>query len=210
MNENKSGRTFFDYLHEHPYISGIFISLLVLLLSYLVFHGYNITTSGITSGRTDTLKIHDTLIVRDSPFPTLKILSTTNLGKHTVKQTKPPKAKSNSQKIENGGSGLQNNAFNYGNQAGRDINFGKMPRHPTKEDIYKFYKSVPDKNKPVSLQFFSGDQESKRFCEEFQKMLIKEGYKNISIDSYISSTTQPSELAIDTTGSTYILYVSII
>lgn len=48
MSDNKTGRTFFDYAHDHPYISGIIAILLISIIMYLLTHNYSITTSGIT------------------------------------------------------------------------------------------------------------------------------------------------------------------
>lgn len=85
------------------------------------------------------------------------------------------------QKIDREGSGIQNNAPNYGNQAGRDINnYGIIPRKISENMLVEFYKIFPQLNTPIAFEFIGGpDGEMKDVKKQIIKLLRNKGYTNI-------------------------------
>lgn len=107
--------------------SGIFSALGILLAVFAQFKISNLEDK--TKGRPESARntIINNGVINNSPVifnndsvKTIIDISEKPIGK--LKKEAKEEPKQNIQKIESGGSGIQNNAPNYGYQAGRDIN----------------------------------------------------------------------------------------
>lgn len=114
-----------------------------------------------------------------------------------------------SQKNDNGGSGVQNNGINNGQQAGRDINnYGILPRDVHDEDMIKFFQNFPDKHTRIGFKFLSSpDGEMLAYKSKITQILRNHGYDNIGEKVGFSMTIEmPKTPMIDpqADGSVYI------
>lgn len=83
----------------------------------------------------------------------------------------------NVQNNDSGGSGVQNNAPNYGNQAGRDINnYGIIPREVKEDLIVSIMNQVPDKKTTIYIVKRSDESESEQYANKILVELRKRGY----------------------------------
>lgn len=97
-------------------------------------------------------------------------------------QGKKSSAHKNVQKIDSGGSGIQNNAPNYGNQAGRDINnFGVLPRVIKEADLNELFNKYPNKETRLAVGFIgSPTSEMENVKMQVINILRNKGYTNVA------------------------------
>jgi|GEM_PF-5381156 len=135
--------------------------------------------------RGDTVVKHDTIIKRDTFLKTIYA----SVPKKNEKQPQQY-----SQKIDNGGSGIQNNAPNYGNQSGRDMtvnNYGTVPRLVTEETMSNFLKMYPDRRTHIAFCYLgSPDGEMLNFKSKITDFLRMKGYNNIRTVAAMGSNFQ--------------------
>ncbi len=150
-----------------------------------------VTVQSIT--KVDTVIIHDTI----------KVPLIASSGK-------PKTIQKNEQKIDSGGSGIQNNAPNYGNQAGRDINqYGTLPRQVRPEQLRVFFREFPDKNIKIGFQFVgSQDGEMINVKTSIIKFLRENGYNNIDeFDGFAIRNEVVKEIMIEPQKDGSVLFV---
>lgn len=118
--------------------------------------------------------IHDTIYV-PRYVPTQELASTRE-EEHKLSSRRP----TNIQKIDNGSSGIQNNAPNYGTQVGGNINnYGMIPRLITEGHFLSFFKAFPDRRTRIGFGFYSPpDAEMLNVQGQMVKILRANGYAN--------------------------------
>lgn len=153
----------------------IIITIIVAIVSFGLFTNKHIKIGCIEFNERKEDLVRDTIDKNPTSNNDKAIKTNTTVIIDKKNPAKP------TQKIEKEGSGIQNNAPNYGNQAGRDINnYGIIPRKISENMLVEFYKIFPQLNTPIAFEFIGGpDGEMKDVKKQIIKLLRNKGYTNI-------------------------------
>lgn len=166
----------------------VIIILVIILLKIGCGRYVNIFGLEVNKKTPDTVKTTQTVFVRDT-IPVYKTIPLTTLPKSSK-----PKSNSNVQNLDSGASGIQNNAPNYGNQAGRDLNIvnEKQLQEADKTALInlidKLKRDSSTITKCVSL-FSSNTSNAGKVSSQISDFLTSQGYKITSTGvSYYTET----------------------
>lgn len=137
------------------------------------------------NGAPKEIRIHDTVPIKIRD--TVKVYSNIGKSKTPIK---------NEQKIDSGGSGIQNNAPNYGQQSGGDINnnnYGIVPRKITDNDLMGVILGTPKSAKISFAVYTSADAEIYAVQRQIIAIMKKYGYNNIENSFRVSIGRTPPE-----------------
>jgi len=121
----------------------------------------------------------------------------------------PPKY---SQKNDSGGSGVQNNGTNNGQQAGRDITnnlYGILPRQVSESSMKPFLEQFPDKHTHIGFEMLgSPNGEMLALKGNITKFLRDRGYDNIGIKYDMAIPNEmPKNLSVEIRPDGSVIFV---
>lgn len=151
----------------------------------------------------DTTTKYDTFINYKINKPLKKYGSSMKLST----EKKDLSTSKNSQKIDSGSSGIQNNNSTvFGNQAGRDINnYGIIPRKITRDFLTPLFNLRLNKNRKIIFTVYDGaDAEITDVRNQIVTLFKNEGYNNIDPSFHLKvGFVPPDNISIDT-GNNFI------
>lgn len=208
-----SSKHWFSELLKDRFVKTVFkiiISLIAFFLFFIVTRavlGYNVNFFGIETNP-DNKKSKEPEVVSKPTTPALVDTPVTKtiikeqpkfvISTSERKKTDIKKPVTIVQNIDSGGSGVQNNGNNNGQQAGRDINnIGIIPRKITEADLLPYINQLPDKT--ISVRFVSygfADAEINSVKNQIITIMKKHGFINIENTFHIKIGTEPPKSII--------------
>lgn len=183
-NQNNRGRTFWDFISEHPKKTFSIIIILVLLLIFIVMNKYTLKSGSFSLEpeklqNVENVQVFDT--IKNTKNNILKASLPNNITS-SKSRTLKELVKTNQHKKD---SIIHPPMINVSstNQSGgitaNQVNIGSIPRNIDNKTKNELLEMLKVKNEPIDISSVMGDSEAFKYANQINDFLKSQGYTKV-------------------------------